>query len=83
MAGLLCLLPAYQTILLAAQQQEKLFTTDHHVKISRQTMAQCLGDAQAIVADNVAIAAYSQQLERSVEATLKEDTFQVAPTLVL
>lgn len=82
MASLLCLLPAYQTILLAAQQQEKLFTADHHVKISRQTMAQCLGDAQAIVADNEAVAAYGQQIERAVETALKQGAYRVAPTLV-
>jgi len=63
MASLMCLLPAYQTILLAAQQQENLFTAEHHARISPQTMAQCLQDAQAMVADNEAVRAYRQRSE--------------------
>ncbi len=68
-ASLLCLLPAYQTILLAAQRQGELFTRDHHVKISRTTMSQCLLDAQSMLADNDAILRYSQEVKRAV-ATL-------------
>jgi phytoene/squalene synthetase len=72
-ASLLCLLPAYQTILLAAQSQEALFTPDHHVKISRATMSQCLLDAQSMLADNDAILRYSREIRSSV-ATLLNGT---------
>ena len=71
MASLLCLLPAYQTLLLAAKQQEQLFTSSHQVKISRQTMEQCLLDAHKMVKDNEAIGRYSQQLEQAIEATFR------------
>ena len=69
LASLLCLLPAYQTILLAAQQHETLFTDDHHVKISRETFSQCLQDAQSMMSDNDAILQYSRDLKNAVDAT--------------
>ena len=72
LASLLCLLPAYQTILLAAQRQESLFTPDHHVKISRPTMAQCFQDAQAMVADNDAVWQYNQQITQAIAAIFEE-----------
>jgi len=65
-ASLLCLLPAYQTILLAAQRQEELFTRDHQVKISRTTMSQCLLDAKSMLADNDTILRYSREIKRGV-----------------
>jgi farnesyl-diphosphate farnesyltransferase len=65
-AALLCLLPAYQTILSAARNQVVLFTPAHQIKISHQTMAQCLADAQAMLVDNQAIQRYSQRLEDEV-----------------
>jgi farnesyl-diphosphate farnesyltransferase len=65
-ASLLCLLPAYQTILLAAQRHELLFTPGHHVKISRATLAQCLQDAQSMVANNDAVLRYSREIESAV-----------------
>ena len=66
MASLLCLLPAYQTILLAAQRQESLFTRDHRVKISRETLTQCMLDAQSMVTDNRAILQYGHDIERAI-----------------
>jgi farnesyl-diphosphate farnesyltransferase len=71
MASLLCLLPAYQTLLLAAQQQAQLFTPDHHVKISRLTMGRCLLDARSMVDDNEAIGRYRRQLEQAIAATAR------------
>jgi farnesyl-diphosphate farnesyltransferase len=68
MASLMCLFPAYQTILLAAQQRDKLFTSDHAIKISRQTMYECTQDAQRMIVDNDGIHYYSQQLEQAVLA---------------
>jgi farnesyl-diphosphate farnesyltransferase len=67
MAGLLCLLPAYQTILQAAQNYEMLFTPSHHVKISHETMFQCLEDARTMVTDNEAILDYSQRTRTHVD----------------
>jgi farnesyl-diphosphate farnesyltransferase len=71
MASLLCLLPAYQTLLLAAEQQEKLFTPHHQVKISHLTMSRCVLDARSMVKDNEAIGCYSQQLEQAIDATFR------------
>jgi hypothetical protein len=71
MASLLCLLPAYQTLLLAAEQQEKLFTPYHQVKISHQAMGRCLLDARSMVKDNQAIGRYSRGLEQAIDATFR------------
>jgi hypothetical protein len=71
MASLLCLLPAYQTLLLTAQQQEKLFTPHHQIKISRLTMGRCVLDAGSMVKNNEAIHRYSQQLEQAIDATFR------------
>ncbi len=65
-ASLLCLLPAYQTLLVAARQQEKLFTPEHKFKISRLTMVQCIADAQAMLDDNQSIVRYGQRLENEI-----------------
>ena len=65
-ASLLCLLPSYQTILLAAQRQENLFTPQHQFKISRLTMGQCLADSQKMLHDNEAILRYSRRLENQI-----------------
>ncbi|MEA3334366.1 MAG: squalene/phytoene synthase family protein [Chloroflexota bacterium] len=68
MAALLCLLPAYQTLLLAAKRQDKLFTEKHQIKISRTTMAKCKWDAKSMIADNEAVRRYSQRMETAVAA---------------
>jgi len=65
-ASLLCLLPAYQTILLAVREQEKLFTAEHRVKISRQTLAQCMQDAQSMIADNDALLQYRREVDSAI-----------------
>lgn len=70
MASLLCLLPAYETISLAAENLEQLFTTEHQVKISRDTMYQCLQSAQVMVNDNDRIVKYSKELSGIIEANL-------------
>jgi farnesyl-diphosphate farnesyltransferase len=54
-AALLMMLPAYQTILLAAMRREMLFTAAHEIKISRPQMAQCVSQAHTLVGDNRAI----------------------------
>jgi farnesyl-diphosphate farnesyltransferase len=78
MASLLCFLPAYQTILLAAQRHKTLFTVDHHIKISRETMAQCIHDAQAMVTDNEAIQQYNQRLRSAIDHEFARSTRIIA-----
>ena len=68
LASLMCLLPAYQTLLSAAQQHDKLFTADHQVKISRSCFSKCMEDAKFMVRDNNALIEYSQKLQTAVEA---------------
>ena len=67
MASLLCLLPALQTILLAAQNQDLLFTSRHPAKISHQAFAQCILDAKKLVKYNTGILEYSHKLENKLE----------------
>lgn len=66
-ASLLCLFPAYQTLLQAAERQAKLFTSGHQIKISRMTMVKCIKDAMNLAADNDGVLAYSRSAERSFE----------------
>jgi phytoene/squalene synthetase len=75
-AALLCLLPAYQTLLSAAQQQETLFTPAHHIKISRQTMAQCLADSQALLFDDEAIRQYARRIGAEIYDQFKVPDYQ-------
>lgn len=67
LASLMCLLPAYQTVLLAAKKHDSMFTAEHRVKISRSTMAKCLLDSRSMIADNDAIKQYSQRLHGAIE----------------
>jgi farnesyl-diphosphate farnesyltransferase len=69
-ASLLCLLPAYQTIYLAAQRQDILFTREHQIKISRPTMARCVADSQVLLFDNRAIRRYTQGVEDKIHEQL-------------
>jgi hypothetical protein len=75
MASLLCLLPAYQTVLLAAERHRQLFTTDHQVKISRQTLAECIRDAESMAADNNLVREYGRQMKRVIDTAFKSITF--------
>jgi hypothetical protein len=76
-AALLCLLPAYQTLLSAAQQQESLFTPAHNIKISRETMAQCLADSQGMLYDDEAIRQYARRIEAKISAQFQVSDEQV------
>ena len=67
-ASLLCLFPAYQTLLQAAQRHARLFTGKHRVKISRKTMVNCIRDARRMVDNNAGILAYSRAAEAQFEA---------------
>ncbi|MEJ2559439.1 MAG: squalene/phytoene synthase family protein [Anaerolineae bacterium] len=74
LASLMCLLPAYQTLLLAAQNHWRLFTVDHQVKISRETFLGCLQDAQLMLTDNDAIIQYSRHVEYAVARAFNGST---------
>jgi farnesyl-diphosphate farnesyltransferase len=67
-SSLLCLLPALQTILLAAQNERALFTAGHPTKISHQTFAQCILDARTLSNNNRLILEYYQQIENQMNA---------------
>lgn len=67
LASLMCLLPAYQTLLLVARNHDRMFTADHRFKISRLTMAKCLLDSRSMIANNTAIRQYNQRLQAAVE----------------
>ena len=70
MASLMSLLPAYQTLLLAAKRQDTLFTPEHHVKISRQTMVKCQWDAKSMLLKNDAVWQYSHRIEDEIQRVL-------------
>jgi farnesyl-diphosphate farnesyltransferase len=72
MASLMSLLPAYQTLLLAAKRHDTLFTSEHHVKISRATMAKCQWDAHSMLTDNDAVRRYGRRLEGEIDAAMAE-----------
>jgi hypothetical protein len=69
-ASLLCLFPAYQTLLRAAEQADKLFTVEHSFKINRFTMLNCIRDARSLVNDNEAVLAYSRAAEEAIDSLL-------------
>lgn len=77
-ASLLCLLPAYQTLLLAAEENSRLFTPGHQFKISHETMAQCMTDTERLASDNEGIQNYSQDARQEIIRRLSLDT---APTI--
>jgi len=68
MAALMSLLPAYQTLLLAAKKQDTLFTPKHRVKISRPTMAKCQLNAKSLLKDNEAVRLYSRRLQAEIDS---------------
>jgi farnesyl-diphosphate farnesyltransferase len=79
-AALLCLLPAYQTLLSAAQQQDSLFTPTHNIKISRDTMAQCLADSHGMLYDDEAIRRYARGVEDEIYVQFKAFDEQIPLT---
>ncbi len=70
MATLLCLLPALQTLLLAAQRQAVLFTPRHEIKIARTIMLQCMQETQSLWQDNAAIEQHCRGLEAAIDEAL-------------
>jgi farnesyl-diphosphate farnesyltransferase len=72
-ACLMCLLPAYETILSAAQRQAELFTAGHQIKIARMTMFQCIHNAVSLATDDDAIRRFSQDLEQATLDALQAE----------
>jgi farnesyl-diphosphate farnesyltransferase len=70
MASLLCLLPALETIRLAAQCQDELFTPNHNVKISKMAMMKCIHTARSIWDDDRAIEKHCRGLEDAIGSEL-------------
>ncbi|MEI7518721.1 MAG: squalene/phytoene synthase family protein [Mycobacteriaceae bacterium] len=70
-ASLMCLLPAYETILCAARRRAELFTAGHQIKIDRSTMVRCIHDAASLAVDDDAIRGLSQDFERAIRDTLQ------------
>jgi len=64
---LVSLLSAYETILLAARDQDSLFTIEHKVKISRDTLGKCMQTAQEMLADNRAILVYRNRARQTFD----------------
>ncbi len=69
---LMCLLPAYQTILLAADRSKMLFTNKHHIKISKQVLATCFEDAISFSADNQLLKQHRDQMHEQIKMLLGE-----------
>ena len=66
-ASLLCLLPAYQTNLLAAKAHGRLFTSRHTYKISRLTLNQCMFLARRMLNNNELIDRYRLDVQTTFE----------------
>jgi farnesyl-diphosphate farnesyltransferase len=69
-ASLLMMLPALETILLAARRLPDLFTPRHAVKISRVTMGQCVLRARGMADDNWAIRTYVDEMSLKIRSQL-------------
>jgi farnesyl-diphosphate farnesyltransferase len=69
-AGLLMLLPAYDTLHLAAGRLPDLFTPEHQVKISRAKMSQALARTHRLAADNSGIRIYADEQSARTRAEL-------------
>jgi farnesyl-diphosphate farnesyltransferase len=65
-AALLMMLPAYETMLLAADRLPDLFTPRHAVKISRTKMGQCVLRARSMASDDSAIGAYAREMSAAI-----------------
>ena len=70
-ACLMCLLPAYETILSAARCRTRLFTADHHITIARPTMVVCIRSAVAIATDDEAIRRTCRDFEEAIRTVLR------------
>jgi farnesyl-diphosphate farnesyltransferase len=78
LASLMCLLPAYQTILKAARNHVKLFTPEHQVKVSRLTFYRCIRDAKSMASSNEAVLNYAKEIERQIDKAFGGDKSALA-----
>lgn len=62
-ATLMCLLPAYKTILLAAEKSNTLFTAEHRLKISRTSLAECFDQSSKMAQENSLLWDYREQVD--------------------
>ena len=81
LASLMCLLPAYQTLALAAKRHNRLFTADHQCKISRMTMMKCQLSAKSMVANNDAIRSMSGRLQHEILGALGTEGYVLQKSL--
>lgn len=73
LACLMCVLPAFQTILKAARNHDRLFTPEHNIKILRTTFLGCIRDAQSMVNSNESIMQYSHKVESEITREFAQD----------
>jgi hypothetical protein len=66
------MLPAFQTILLAAQNMSRLFTEQNVVKISRITMLECVLKANNLAGNDNAIREYAREFAVQMEQQLEQ-----------
>ncbi|MFN2121897.1 MAG: hypothetical protein ACK2UP_00200, partial [Candidatus Promineifilaceae bacterium] len=71
-ACLMMMLPAFQTILLAAQNMSRLFTEQNVVKISRITMLECVLKANNLAGNDNAIREYAREFAVQMEQQLEQ-----------
>jgi hypothetical protein len=71
-ACLMMMLPAFQTILLAARNMSRLFTEQHVVKISRITMLECVLKANNLAGNDNAIREYAREFAVQMEQQLEQ-----------
>jgi farnesyl-diphosphate farnesyltransferase len=73
LACLMCVILAFQTILKAARNHDKLFTPENDIKISRTIFLNCIRDAQSIVNSNESIIQYSHNVESEIYRKISQD----------
>jgi farnesyl-diphosphate farnesyltransferase len=70
---LMCLFPAYQTVLQAARCQAELFTANHQIKIAREIMFHCIDRAVSLAPNDEAIRCYTNQIEEATLNALQQE----------
>jgi len=84
---LCAILPAYETLVMAAGRHPMLFTPEHACKIPRTKMFECLQMAEAFSKDNEALLSkkknYEEQIFRALFSAGKNGALQVPQTLNL
>lgn len=71
---LICVVPAYATLRVMAEQNEHMFTPRHTFKISRAVFEGGVADARRMVDDEAAIVEYGARAAREIDALLAGGT---------